>query len=412
MKHNKPLTQCRISKRSNLIRVLSLGDQHYTGVFPADKLTEIPVGSLELVLCPESGLIQLGRSYDLSEMYGDNYGYRSGLNRTMVDHLKEKCHLLQSIRSLKSDDIVLDIGSNDGTLLNAYKIENLLRIGIDPTAEKFRLYYDKDITIVPEFFSAKAFKNLFPNRRAAIITSIAMLYDLEDPVAFVSEIKEILDQEGIWHFEQSYLPSMLKTNAYDTICHEHLEYYSLSVIKQLLDQNDLKIIDVHLNGINGGSFAVTAAHSNSKLRENISVINWILDQERKMRLNTTAPYLEFEQRINHHKVSLMSLLEALNADGKTVVGYGASTKGNVMLQFCGITSHLVPMIAEVNPYKFGRFTPGTKIPILPEKDVRETLPDYMLVLPWHFKESIISREREYLASGGRLIFPLPEIEII
>jgi len=240
-----------------------------------------------------------------------------------------------------------------------------------------------------------------------------MFYDLEDPVAFARQIEECLAEDGIWHFEQSYMPSMLRLNSYDTICHEHLEYYSLGVVKTILEAAGLKVVDVIMNNVNGGSFAVTAAKKgNSAVRTNEAVVNWLLEQEGRMGLNTPKPYREFEERVFRHREDLIRLIRALRADGKTVLGYGASTKGNVLLQFCGFTAEDIPAIADVNPEKFGRVTPGTHIPIISEADARDMDPDYYVVLPWHFKEGILRREKEYLNSGGKFIFPFPEIEII
>lgn len=408
----KEITKCRISGSQNLITVLDLGVQALTGVFPKEIDAPITSGPLRLVWCPDSGLLQLQHTYDLSEMYGDNYGYRSGLNQSMVMHLQQKVKHLQRLRPVHSGDVVVDIGSNDATLLKAYDCQGLKRVGIDPTGNKFREFYTEDIRLIPDFFSANVYRTELQKTSAKIVTSISMFYDLESPTDFVEDIHNILDTDGIWHFEQSYMPTMLRMNAYDTVCHEHLEYYSLGVVKRLLENCDMKIIDVQMNAINGGSFAVTAARKESKLKSNDSVINWMLGQEDRMGLHTPRPFRQFEERVFEHRENLLRLIRDLNADGKKVVGYGASTKGNVLLQFCGLTTKDIPYIAEVNPDKFGAFTPGTNIPILSETEVKAMKPDYMLVLPWHFRDSIIQREAEYLASGGKLIFPMPEIEIV
>jgi len=406
------ITNCRLSGSSNLVSVLSLGHQALTGVFPKSVNDTVTTGPLELVWCPDSGLLQLRHSYDLNEMYGLNYGYRSGLNESMVLHLKNKVNHLQRFRSVNSGDIVLDIGSNDATLLSAYDVAGLKRIGIDPTGGKFKDFYQGGIELVPDFFSAAAYKSKFPDQKAGIVTSISMFYDLERPRDFVADIADILDSDGIWHFEQSYMPTMLRMNSYDTVCHEHIEYYSLEVVKKLVEEQGLKIIDVQMNGVNGGSFAVTAARRDSSLQANSAVIDWLLGQEDRMGLHTPKPFRDFENRVYRHREDLIRLIRSLNADGKKVVGYGASTKGNVLLQFCGFSDKDIICIAEVNPDKFGCYTPGTLIPILSETEVKAMKPDYMIVLPWHFKDSIVRRESEYLASGGKLIFPMPEIEII
>ena len=228
------LEKCRISDSANLITVLSLGEQYLTGVFPKSKEQQITKGPLELVWCPNSGLLQMGHSFSLNEMYGENYGYRSGLNLSMVNHLNQKIMYLQKLVNLKDTDLVIDIGSNDATSLKAYK-SNCKKVGIDPTGIKFKEFYTEDITLIPDFFSYDLFRNYFPNQKAKIITSIAMLYDLESPLEFIKGIANILDDNGIWHFEQSYMPNMLKTNSYDTVCHEHLEFYSFNVIKNMIE---------------------------------------------------------------------------------------------------------------------------------------------------------------------------------
>ena len=405
------ISECRICGSENLITVLSLGEQYLTGVFPKSVDEEITKGPLDLVWCPDSGLLQMKQSYSLDEMYGDNYGYRSGLNASMVKHLTNKIHMLERMVKLSDSDLVIDIGSNDATSLKAYSGKHR-KVGIDPTGTKFKEFYTDEISLIPTFFSAKAFKELFPSEKAKIITSIAMFYDLESPGNFVRDIEACLDNEGIWHFEQSYMPSMLRTNSYDTICHEHLEFYSFKVVKNLLEENDMRVVDVQMNAINGGSFAVTACKKNASLRSNEPIINWMLKQEEDLGLDTQKPYDEFKERVFKHRKNLSDLINALVADGKKVFGYGASTKGNVLLQFCGFTKEQIPFIAEVNQEKFGSFTPGTLIPIISEKEAKAMKPDYFLVLPWHFKHSILERESDYIAQGGKFIFPLPEIEIV
>jgi hypothetical protein len=412
MSNYTEIKKCRVGKSDDLLTVLNLGFQALTGIFPTSADEEVTRGPLELVWSPSSGLLQLKHSFSSTEMYGDNYGYRSGLNQSMVDHLTHKVKYLENISGLEYGDTVLDIGSNDATTLKAYSVGGVSRIGIDPTAMKFKQYYPEEIELVADFFSSSAYW-LKAKKTAKVITSIAMFYDLEDPVKFAQEIESVLADDGIWHFEQSYMPSMLRTNSYDTVCHEHIEYYSLSIVEKILDLSGMKIIDVMMNGINGGSFAVTATKKNNlKFKINAPVINWLLSQEDRMGLNTPKPFREFEDRVFRHRDDLKRLIHDLVDDGKRVFGYGASTKGNVALQFCGLTARQIPVIAEVNQDKFGCFTPGSHIPIVSERDAKLMKPDYFLVLPWHFKDSILRREKEYISSGGKFIFPFPEIEII
>ena len=405
------ITKCRLCGSSGFVNVLDLGEQALTGVFPATTDQPISEGPLELVWCTSCSLLQLAHSYDPTEMYGDNYGYRSGLNRSMSQHLARKAAGLEALVGLSTGDVVLDIGSNDGTLLSSYTTRQLRLIGIDPTAARFASSYPPDAEAVPDFFSADTFRRV-SGTPARIITSIAMFYDLDDPVGFARDVRECLAPGGVWHFEQSYMPSMLRLTAYDTVCHEHLEYYSLGTICRILDEAELELIDVRFNRVNGGSFAVTAGRMGSSIPPRRVLINWFLDQEQRIGLDTPGPFRRFEESVFRHRTDLVQLIRALRADGARVMGYGASTKGNVLLQFCGFTPIDIEAIAEVNPDKFGHVTPGSGIPIISEDEVREAHPDYLIVLPWHFRDNIIEREEEYLRKGGRLIFPLPEIEIV
>lgn len=402
---------CRLCGSSDLVAVLDLGEQALTGVFPASPDEHVPTAPLELAWCPSCTLLQLAHSFDPTELYGDHYGYRSGLNRSMVEHLAREARGLEAVVGLSPGDVVLDIGSNDGTLLASYTTDRLRRIGIDPTAARFAEFYPPDAVIAADFFSAAKFHEL-SDTPARIITSVAMFYDLEDPVAFARDVRDCLAPGGLWHFEQAYMPAMLGSTGYDTVCHEHLEYYSLGTVERILAEADLEVIEVRFNRVNGGSFAVTAASKGSGLSSRPSLLDWFTAHEGRIGLDTTGPFRSFQERVFQHRSDLVELIRALQADGASVMGYGASTKGNVLLQFCGFTSTDIEAIAEVNPDKFGHVTPGSIIPIVSEDEMRDRRPDYLIVFPWHFREGIIGREEEYLRNGGRLIFPLPDIEVV
>ncbi|MBX3226839.1 MAG: class I SAM-dependent methyltransferase [Labilithrix sp.] len=403
------LAACRICGNTSLVTVLDLGAQALTGAFPRPPETHVAVSPLVLVKCHGEGacgLVQLAHTYDLGKMYGEGYGYRSSLNRSMVRHLAAKVEALRARRPVGAGDVVLDIGSNDGTTLAQYPAE-VTRIGVDPTAAKFASYYQPGIQVAAEFFNALAFERLAPGKKARVVTSIAMFYDLPAPMDFVRDVARVLADDGIWHFEQSYLPSMLETNSYDTVCHEHLEYYGLRQIHWMTRRAGLRIIDVQLNDVNGGSFAVTV----EKGEGDAPIVDEMIAKEDALGLHTLAPYEAFAARAERHRVELPALLEKLKAEGKKVLGLGASTKGNVVLQYCGIGPDLLPAIAEVNADKFGCVTPGTLIPIVSEDEARAEKPDVLMVLPWHFRKTFSERERPFLAGGGELLFPLPEIEL-
>lgn len=407
------IESCRICGNSRLVKVLDLGEQTLTGVFPSDKDQRVTRGPLQLVKCHgESGedvcgLLQLAHSYELDEMYGDNYGYRSGLNPSMVKHLREKVARILARTRLEPTDLIVDIGSNDSTTLQAYPAGQYRLVGIDPTGTKFRQYYPPHIELIPDFFSLATFRQRFGNQKAKVVTSFSMFYDLEDPLGFMGAIREILADDGIWVFEQSYMPTMLERNSYDTVCHEHLEYYGLRQIRWMTERAGFHIIDVEFNDVNGGSFSVTAAPCDSGY-EVFPELDMLLAREDHLKLSSVEPYAAFASRVEQSRDELLNFLQKAKNEGKRVAGVGASTKGNVLLQYCGITSELVDCIGEVNSEKFGRLTPGTLIPIAAEAEVLRDNPDYLLVLPWHFRSFL---EQQPKFAGRRLVFPLPGLEI-
>lgn len=403
------IDKCRICGNTHLVPILDLGIQALTGVFPKSKDQILTCGPLRLVKCvgeSHCGLLQLAHSYSLSEMYGENYGYRSGLNASMVKHLHAKVAHIQKLVQIKPDDLVLDIGSNDGTTLSAYPVGSCVRVGMDPTAAKFREYYPADVSVIADFFSAAAFRKDFPAKKAKVVTSFSMFYDLEEPQKFVNEVSQILDQNGIWVFEQSYMPTMLETNSYDTGCHEHLEYYAIKQIVWMLEKAGLKIIDIQFNAVNGGSFSVAAAPVASKMPEFASLRD-LLARERY--LDDLQTYKDFAQRVENTRRDLLAFIAKAKAEGKRVAALGASTKGNVLLQYCGLTSEDLEFVGEVNSDKFGAYTPGSLIPIIDEARFANDEPDYLLVLPWHFREFFLQK---YKLKKARLVFPLPNLQVV
>lgn len=415
MKENfKAVSACRMCGNSHLVDVVDLGEQYLTGVFPRTaEAPHLTKGPLQVVKChggsDACGLVQLRHTYDAGEMYGDNYGYRSGLNASMVAHLHGKIRAITARVKFSPGDLVIDIGSNDGTSLAAYP-DHLIRVGIDPVGLKFRNYYPPGVTLIPSLFSADLVIERFPAMKPKVITSFSMMYDLEDPQRFALEIASLLDPEyGLWVFEQSYLPLMLERIGFDTICHEHIEYYGLRQIEWLLDRAGMRIVDVEFNDVNGGSFSVAAAHRNALYPEVPHIVDNALRREEVLGLDRLDTYANFTTKIESACDDLKSFLARAKADGKRVCGIGASTKGNVLLQHCKLTTNDIEMIGEVNPDKFGAVTPGTWIPIEDEKKVLASRPDYLLVLPWHFRDNFLSNP-DY--RGQRLIFPLPKLEVV
>lgn len=410
---------CRVCGSAALTKVIDLGDQHLQGSFigPDGKMPPLRKIDTALVRCDPMrderacGLLQMTVSVPPAILYTD-YWYRSGTNRTMTEHLRG---IASEVVEMIDKPLarVLDIGCNDGTLLRHYP-SSYVRYGIDPSDAAKSV--SSDVQVVNDLFPSEQLTSLTRGKAFDVITSIAMFYDLEDPTAFVRSVKQHLTHDGLWCFEVSYMPAMLRCNSYDTICHEHLEYYSLAVLEYILNRSSMKVVRVSLNDCNGASIRVHATHSDNFAFDvdagAQAALRELRQQEFDLQLDTDEPYRNFQDAIERHKTELSSLLRRLKNGGKTVHIYGASTKGNTILQTCGINSSLVECAAERNPKKFGGRTLGTNIPIVSEEESRSRKPDYYLVLPWHFKEEFLDRERAMLEAGVGFIFPLPQIEIV
>lgn len=409
---------CRVCGLSALTKVIDLGEHYLQGSFYKPGKEIPPMRKIPMVLhrCDPTkhenacGLLQMQHSVPPRILYSA-YWYRSGTNQTMRDHLKGIVFDATTVINREKAQ-VLDIGCNDGTLLKYYP-ERYVKYGIDPS--DIALEIKGDIKVIQDIFPSDELNKEMKNDKFDIITSIAMFYDLEDPVGFVKNIKNVLSDDGLWIFEMSYMPMMLKMNSYDTICHEHLEYYSLAVIENILKRAQMKIIKADLNDINGGSIRCFATHNENfefKNPEYLKTLENLRQEEFDMELDTNKPYRNFQERINVHKEELNSLLRKLKGQKMTIHVYGASTKGNTILQWCGINNSIIDFAADRNPDKHGARTLGTDIPIISEEESRAKRPDYYLVLPWHFKKEFLEREKPSLDKGIGMIFPLPSIEII
>ncbi|MFF7652564.1 class I SAM-dependent methyltransferase [Streptomyces sp. NPDC007983] len=407
-------TACRICDNRELLPVLDLGDQALTGVFPTSRDQTVPSVPLELVKCSPAGcgLVQLRHTPDLDLMYGEGYGYRSGIRPFMVNHLRSKVAAIRELVDLGPQDLVVDIGSNDSTLLRGYPPDGPRRVGIDPTGGKFRELYPADVELIPDYFSRDAFVNRFGSQRAKAVTSIAMCYDLPDPMRFMRDVHDILAEDGVWVMEQSYMPAMLEADAYDIVCHEHLEYYALRQIEWMAERVGLTVIKAEITDVYGGSLCVTLAKSATRYPKDEAGLARLRARETEAKLDTMAPFEAFARRVQDQRDALIGFLGRSREAGLLTVGYGASTKGNVILQYCGLTERDLPCIGEVSAEKAGRFTPGSAIPIVSEEEAKALNPDQLLVLPWIYRDGFLDRERAYREAGGRLVFPLPELSVV
>ena len=400
--------------------LFSLGDLYVSDFIKSDEAPRGERTEMKLLLTSD-GNVRLEKSAPLDTMYG-KYWYRSGTNASMKQELKNIADSILKIKPLKEGDIWLDIACNDGTLFT-FLPKEVIKIGIDPVDDSYKKESEKyaDV-IVQDYFTAKNYQSTkYGHLKANVVTSIAMFYDLENPKTFIRDVHKVLDDNGLWVLQLSYTPLMLEQLAFDNICHEHIFYYSLFNLKNLFEKNGFKIVDCQLNDTNGGSFRVYAMKNNADVRTFATQphrdvckfrVDSLLSYEETLFLDTVSTWKEFYNKINALKEQTVSFIQQAKADGKKVWGYGASTKGNTLLQYFGLDHTLIEGIAERSPYKFGLKTVGTNIPIYSEDEMRKAKPDYLLVLPWHFINEFCEREKDFLAGGGKFIVPCPKFEII
>ena len=403
------ITNCRVCSSKSFISLFSLGKLSFTGKFAKTKKENIPKREVTIVMCKECKLIQLNNNFSSKYLYSNDYGYRTGINKTMSEHVRKLVRFLTKRMKLKKKDTVLDIASNDGTLLNYYD-KKITTVGIDPILNKYKKFYKKINYKVNDFFSYKALKKI--NKKYKVITALSMFYDLKNPNKFLLGVQKVLDKDGVFVLEHADLLSLLKFNLFDTICHEHLEYYSSKIIFDLMKKNKMRVFDIQKNDVNGGSTRYFISHEKSKFVTNFKSINRLIKEEKKYKLDTVKTFKDFEKSLIVKKKAMMRFILKQKKNNKIIHGYGASTKGNVLLQYFKITNKHIDLIADRNPQKFDKFTPGTKIKITSEKNSREKKPDFYLVLPWHFRKEIIKREKKTRMKGTKLIFPLPQMKVI
>ncbi len=411
---------CRIAGDA-MVPLFSLGELYVSDFIPRNEEPNRRKYELKLMLSKTSGLVQLEEATPLDMMYG-KYWYRSGISDTMREELRNIAESCLASIDWKPNDVFLDIACNDGTLFR-YVPKELIKVGIDPADDSFKneaLLYADDIT--QGYFTAKCYKSgKFGNRKAKIVTTIAMFYDLEDPASFLADVSEILEDDGLFVMQLSYTPLMLQQVAFDNLCHEHICYYSLSSLKYLLDRQGFKIMDCQLNDTNGGSFRIYMMKQDAdetkfrtfpyrdvgKFR-----VESLLEYERKLKLNEEGIYLDFYDKICELKEQTIAFIKQEKAKGKTIWGYGASTKGNTLLQWYGLDNTVIDAIAERSEFKYGLKTIGSNIPIVSEDEMRKAQPDYLLVLPWHFVNEFKHREIRYLERGGKFIIPCPTFYVL
>ena len=396
-------TRCRLCQSDLLTQVLSLGDHYLHECRRPDEPKPEYSAPLTLVLCQDCKLLQLKHTVPPDYLFRE-YFYESGVNATMRKALAEVAGQAERW-PLPADPLVCDIGSNDSTLLRSYNLRNAKKIGFEPAknlAEKAKI---DDGIIVDDYFSAQKFREHFPRRNADIVTSCAVFYDLDDPILFANDVSDILSKKGVWVVQMNYHPFMLWNNCFDNIGHEHLIYPGLRVFERILQQarTDMYVQNVEFNDVNGGSIRLYV----TKEGYPSSSIVAARQMEDTLGLEEISTYVQFANRVTEIRRQIRSIIQKANDERKSVMAYGASTRGSTTLQYCGIDNTAIEAIAERNPSKWGLITSGTHIPIISEEEARGRKPDYLLVLPWQFKKEFVQREAGYLKGGGKMIFPLP-----
>jgi len=403
------ITKCRNCKNSKLLKLFSLGSISFTGKFVKNKKLNIKKAPLDLVMCKKCKLVQLRHSYDLKYLYGPDYGYRTGINQTMSQHVKKITETLVKKTKISYGEYVLDIASNDATLLKFYN-KKYFTFGIDPLVNKYRKEYKNINFKVSSFFSKnKILKKT--KKKFKIITALSVFYDLDNPNKFLKDAGSLLEDNGVLLIEFADILSMLKFNMFDAICHEHLSYLSSKIIINMAKRNKLRVFDIKFNDINGGSTQYFICKDNCKFKNNSNSLKKALNVESKFGLGRLGTYKKFFYKIDKIKRNLRKKIDEIKIQKKSIHAYGASTKGNVLLQYFNIGKKDIDFVADRNPKKFNYYTPGTKIKIISEKESRKILPDFYLVLPWHFKKEILQREKKVMKRGSKFIFPLPKLKI-
>ena len=398
---------CRLCNCSEFTPLISLGSQPLTGVFLKPNEDDPLKAPLELIVCNNCKFMQLRHSVDTDLMYS-SYWYRSGTNQTMRDHLAGIAQDIEKRIDLIDGDIIIDTGCNDGTLLKSYKDKSIVKIGVDPSNAILSIEEKENFIKINDYFTYNSVKKYVAANKVKVITSISMFYDLDRPSEFVQDIKSILHDEGIWVVEMNYTGDMIDNLGYDMISHEHVAYYTYITFEKLINENGMYINDVSTNKINGGSvrFIVGKKQSESGAAKTFKAT------ELSRGYDQLDYYKNFSTRIDKFKDSLVNFIYQIKKDNKKVFAYGASTRGNTVMQHCGFTRNDINFALDRNPIKYGLEMSGSRIPIISETDGRSLCPDYLLILPYYFLDEFIDREKSFLESGGKFIVYLPELKVI
>ena len=406
------INKCRICSNNSVNEILKLEPQYIATTFVTDNennpMAKIKI-PLTLILCKKCGLVQLKETVRPDLLY-KNYFYRTAINETMKRDLQDVVNYAVENVKTEPNDVIVDIGANDCTMVSMYP-DHLKRFGIEPATNIDWSNVSESITVVNDYFSKDIVLKATNYKKAKIISATAMFYDFDDPNVVTKDIKDILHEDGVCVIQVSYLLDTIRDMNFYDVVHEHLEYYSLKSINYLMERNGLKVIDATTNFVNGGSLRVLVTHKDSR-RPKSKRYQEILDEEEKWNLEELDTYVQYEQKIKDIIKKSREFIVNEIENGGTVIGLGASTKGNVLLQICRIGKDLLPYISDRNKEKVGLRTLGTDIEIISEEKARKINPSAMLVIPWNFKEEILSREQNFIQNGGKMLFLMPKPYIV
>ena len=412
------IKKCRVCGNTELVPCIDIGEQYLSSVFPEnlDYRKSALKYPLDLVMCKKDkngktcGLVQLGHKLDLSAMY-DAYPYTSSTNSSMGKILEDVANSGKALKHLKDGDVVLDIGGNDGTLLAFFKDEPLKLLNIDPAQNVRTLLETSNYIGVRDFFTKNVYEKI-ASKKAKLIFSIAMFYHLNDPMKFAKDVSDCLDDEGVWIIQMAYLPAMIRTNMYDNIVHEHAGYYGVVHMKWIMEEVGLEVFDIEENDVYGGSFRIFVKKKGNEKFPLTERYAEILKKEIDGGIFEQKTYDDFMKRVKKSCNDLRALCKKIKSEGKNIWIYGASTKGNTILQYCGIGNEYIVAAADSNNFKVGKYIIESDIPIKTEEEMRIAKPDYLLALPYSFVEGFIKREAKLVEEGTKFIIPLPEVKII
>lgn len=366
---------------------------------------------LSLVFCSNCGLVQTDYVVPPEEMFR-SYFWVSGTSDTIPVHFHELAEEAVKIVGAEQGSLVIDIGSNDGTLLKGFKTLGMKVLGIEPAKNIAEIAHKNGISTVNEFFNSDTARRISSgNGKAKIITATNVFAHVDDVFNLLEGVKTLLQDDGIFLIEVPYLMDMISKNEFDTAYHEHLSYFSVKPLVYLFKAAGMEISDVKRNTVHGGTIRVYAKKKTSSATVSDSVEK-LMKLEDEAGLNSIDTYLKFAERVYNLKGELNSVLRRLKSEGKTVIGYGAPAKGNTLLNFFNVGPNELDYIADKNPLKHGVYTPGMHIPVVPVDKIPNTKPDYMLILAWNFSDEIMRQQENFRDSGGKFIIPIPKVRIL